>query len=62
MIEQKKHIGIRFPIQDIELLRQVCNDRGEDMSDFIRRATKKELAKLGYFDENQRKSLGVQHD
>jgi len=44
--------------QDIELLKKVCGARGEDLSDFVRRAVKTELAKLSYLSEDEKKALG----
>ncbi len=59
MEQNMKHVGFRFAIDDIELLKGICKNRGEDMSDFVRRATKKELANLGYMTFDQKKALGV---
>ena len=52
-------IGVRFPSEDRDLLRQVCKFRGEDMSGFIRRAVKRELAELSYYTKETKKALGV---
>ena len=51
--------GVRFYPQDIQILKEVCKARGEQVSDFIRRSTKKELAILGYLGKGQRKALGL---
>ncbi len=40
-------------------LRDVSKARGEDVSDFIRRAILKELAALSYLSNDQKKALGV---
>jgi predicted DNA binding CopG/RHH family protein len=40
-MKNKKTIGLRFPSEDVELLKKVCNARGENLSSFIRRSTKK---------------------
>jgi hypothetical protein len=45
--------------RDKGLLERVCRDRGEDISDFVRRAIKRELAKLSYLSLEERKTLGV---
>ena len=58
-MEQNVIIGVRFPIKDRDLLRQVCKYRGEDMSSFIRRAVKREIAELGYYSKETTKALGV---
>ena len=52
-------VGVRFPNEDRDLLREVCKRRGEDMSGFIRRAVRKELAALNYYSEDTKKALGV---
>lgn len=58
---QKKHkvVGARFSMSDANLLKQVCIDRGEDMSDFVRRSVRKELARLSYLTKEEKKALGV---
>jgi len=40
-------------------LKTISAARGEDVSDFIRRAVLKELASLGFLSEEQKKALGV---
>ena len=52
-------IGVRFPTEDRNLLRQVCKHRGDDMSGFIRRAVKRELAELSYYPKETKKALGI---
>jgi hypothetical protein len=52
-------IGVRIKREDRELLEQVCNARGEDLSDFIRRSIRKELASLSFYTEEIKKALGV---
>ncbi|MCD6477190.1 MAG: hypothetical protein J7K26_03485 [Candidatus Aenigmarchaeota archaeon] len=59
---ETKHIGFRFPVKDIELLQKVCKSRGEDMSDFVRRATRKALAELSYLSDEDKKALGVKNE
>jgi hypothetical protein len=53
-------IGLRLPIQDRELIERVCDARGEDISDFVRRAIRKELASLSYYPDEVKKALGVE--
>lgn len=48
-----------MPLKDVELLRRVSRNRGEDISDFVRRAVYKELASLSYLPVDQKKSLGL---
>jgi len=52
-------IGVRISPEDKELLVKVSKARGEDISDFVRRAFKKELALLGYLSDADKKALGV---
>ena len=47
-------------IQDHDLLEKVSKARGEDISDFVRRAIKKELASLSFLPDYDKKALGVQ--
>jgi uncharacterized protein (DUF1778 family) len=52
----------RMKKEDVTLLKKICEARGEDISDFIRRAVYKELAALSFLSEEQKKALGVQTD
>lgn len=52
-------IGLRISLKDRELLERVCEARGEDLSDFVRRAIKRELASLSYYSDETKKALGV---
>jgi len=52
-------LGIRVPRELAEILRRVSRDRGEDISDFVRRAILRELARLGFLSEEQKKALGI---
>jgi hypothetical protein len=45
--------------EDKELIVKVCKARGEDISDFVRRSVRKELASLGYLSDEEKKALGV---
>lgn len=51
-------IGLRLRADDKELVRKVCEARGEDISDFVRRAILKELARLSFLSGDQKKALG----
>lgn len=53
-------IGVRIELEDRELLEKVCKARGEDLSSFIRRAIRKELASLSFYSEDVKKALGVE--
>jgi uncharacterized protein (DUF1778 family) len=52
-------IGVRITKDDRDLLDWVCKARGEDLSDFVRRAIKMELAKLSFYTKEEKKALGV---
>ena len=52
-------IGLRINPQDRELLDEVSKARGEDISDFVRRAIRRELASLSYYPEETKKALGM---
>lgn len=57
-----KVVGVRVT-KDLYLkLRTISDARGEDVSDFIRRAILKELANLSFLSENQKKALGIRED
>jgi len=51
-------IGVRISKEDRELLDSVCKARGEDLSDFVRRSIKKELASLNFYNQEIMKALG----
>lgn len=59
MTAKNDRIGARIDPQDRNLLDRVCKARGEDLSDFVRRAIKKELASLSYYPEATKKALGI---
>lgn len=52
-------LGVRVTLEDRRLLEMVCNARGEDLSDFVRRAIRKELASLSFLPDDQKKALGI---
>jgi uncharacterized protein (DUF1778 family) len=54
-----KYIGIRLKKEVYDLLIKASSNRGEDVSDFVRRAILKELANLELLDEEQKRYLGV---
>jgi len=56
---QSKTIGVRVEPKDRELIEKVCKARGEQLSDFVRRAIKKELASLNFLSDETKKALGV---
>jgi hypothetical protein len=52
-------IAILVAREDKVLLEKVAKARGEDISSFIRRSYRRELASLSYLSENEKKALGV---
>lgn len=50
----------RMSNEDIELIKKVCKARGEDLSDFVRRSVRKELARLCYLSADEKKALEVE--
>jgi hypothetical protein len=53
------YVGLRIDPIDRQLLQKVCKARGEDMSNFVRRAIKKELASLSFYNTETKKALGL---
>jgi uncharacterized protein (DUF1778 family) len=54
-----KVVFARMKEEEIDLIRKVCEARGEDLSDFVRRAIYKELAELSFLSEERKKALGI---
>ena len=52
-------IGVRMTDDLAGLLREVSTARGEDVSDFVRRAVLTELARLSFLPDAQKKALGI---
>jgi hypothetical protein len=52
-------VHVKFSKEDLALLADVCKQRGETLSAFIRVATHTQLARLGLLPESRRKALGV---
>jgi len=48
--------------EDVALLRKVCSSRREDVSGFVRRAIRMELARLSYLTEGEKKALGIKEE
>jgi hypothetical protein len=57
-----KVVGVRVTKDLYSKLKSVSDARGEDVSDFLRRALLKELATLSFLPENQKKALGIKED
>lgn len=54
-----EQISVRIDSETISLVNKVSKDRGEQLSDFVRRAIRMELANLGYLSEREKKALGI---
>ena len=55
-------INIKIPKKDGNLIDEACEKRGEDRSSFIRRAYKRELAKLGLLSKEEKEALEVKNN
>lgn len=54
-----EQISVRIDSKTISLVNKVSKDRGEQLSDFVRRAIRIELANLGYLNDDEKKALGI---
>jgi uncharacterized protein (DUF1778 family) len=54
-------IGVRITTEDRKLLDKICKARGEDVSDFVRRSIRKELASLSFLPAEDKKALGIKN-
>lgn len=52
-------VGIRLKPDDKETLTKVCEARGENISDFVRRAVRMELGRLSFLTPMEKKALGI---
>ena len=52
-------VSVRMLEDDKALLERVCKARGEDVSDFVRRSVRKELARLSFLSPAEKKALGL---
>jgi hypothetical protein len=60
MLNKTTYLGARFPEGEADLVKEVSRLRGEDISDFLRRAIYRELARLSYLDDKSKKALEVE--
>jgi len=56
----KPIVFARMRREDVELIKRICEARGEDVSDFVRRAVRRELARLSFLSEEEKKALEVE--
>jgi len=54
----KPIIFARVDEKFLKLLKKVAKARGEDLSDFVRRSVKLELARLSFLSDEEKKALG----
>lgn len=57
--EVKKLVGAKIGESEFELIKKVAGLRGEDVSSFLRRAIRKELAELSFLDRESKRALGI---
>jgi len=55
----KSQMNIIIEKKDLVLIKQIAKNRGQTYSDFVRITIRKELARLGYLNHKEAKSLGV---
>ena len=55
-------LGAAFPGEKANLIKKVCEQRGESQSNMIRRLVYRELAELSYLSPEEKKALGVNND
>jgi len=53
------HIVVRVEPELKELAVRIAVARGEDLSDFVRRAIKMEMARLSFLSDEEKKALGL---
>ncbi len=56
---RKPLMQARVDVEELELVKKIASQRGEDVSDFVRRAVRRELATLGYLSQEETKALGL---
>ena len=54
-----KTVFARMSEQDIALIKMICTSRREDLSNFVRRAIYKELARMSYLSKAEKKALEI---
>lgn len=52
-------MNILIEKKDLGLIKKVASKRGERHSDFVIIAVRKELARLGFLNSEERKALGI---
>ena len=54
-----KILAARVPEALHQQVKEISRDRGEDVSDFIRRAVLRELGRLSFLSDEQKKALEI---
>ena len=54
---KRESITFKLEEADRELLEKVCRARGESLSSFVRRALRREFARLGFLSQDEVKAL-----
>jgi len=59
VIRVSNRVSVTFRIEeaDRELLEKICRARGESLSSFVRRALRREFARLGFLSQDELKAL-----
>ena len=55
-----KLVAVKFPEELRDLVNKVSKERGECLSTFVRRAVKKELARMSYLSKSEKKALEIE--
>ena len=59
MPDLTKRVGVRLRPKDLQLLKTICEARGENTSTFLRRGMRRELARLSYLTPEEKKALEI---
>lgn len=59
-MKYERIITFRARCKDMNLIKEICKSRGEDVSDFIRRSIRKELARMSYLSDKEKKALEIE--
>jgi|YelNatPaOPRAMG01_1025707.scaffolds.fasta_scaffold32699_5 uncharacterized protein (DUF1778 family) len=54
---KRESITFKLEEADRQLLEKVCRARGESLSSFVRRALRREFARLGFLSQDELKAL-----
>ena len=56
------YYGFRMDKETYELIKKVARSRGIDLADLFRELVKRELARLSFLSEEEKKALGINND